>query len=136
MKGEKMKLTEIEFGKTGYTNGYGCDSYPHTIWSVGKPYNKRGRKPKGWITGTQYIDFVITSDEVKAIGKDEELPEGCFECNGDTGFEGVHKRFKLTPVNPEESGRSEGMRAKLLPDGTLQLDRGCFGHYHSRDSSF
>lgn len=126
-----MKTTDIVIGETGYTDGYGCDRYPHTVVGVAILAPTRGRKPKGWIKGSTWVEVTVRSDDT-VTGK---KPKNALEktaCTGDIGFEGKTADFWFVP-NP--LGQVKTVRAIELPNGDI-LCNGLGHRSYNRDSSF
>ena len=127
-----MKLSDIEIGKTGYTDGYGCDRYPHTVTGVGPVFTKKGRKPKGWVAGSKYVTLEVLGDEL--IWSETQPDLGFGTCNSDTGFNGTTKRVVFKPeTNPNR--HPDNVTVVVLPDGEVVC--GGLGYRsYNRDSSF
>ena len=126
-----MKLKDVVVGKTGYTDGVGCDKYPHTVVEIGEPYTKRGRKPLNWIKGSMYLPLMVQHDEV--LWNDKK-PVNAIDgpCDAETGSNGVHRTcwFALS-----QQRHPEKIVAILLPDGELVCS-GLGYRSYNRDSSF
>ena len=126
-----MKLKDIQIGKTGYTTGYGADRYPHTVVEVGAPFTKRGRKPKGWVKGSKYVNLMFVSDEL--IWSETEPDLGFGSCTADTGANGNTKRVVFKPGNGYKDPSS--VTAVLLPTDEVVCN-GLGYRSYNRDSSF